>query len=200
MIRSIPAWAGETVALIGSARDVGVYPRVGGGNHRVLAHRLHNRGLSPRGRGKPLSQAPRTRHRGSIPAWAGETRIISSMCGASAVYPRVGGGNFTRNALRLFPPGLSPRGRGKLPARHCGRRTDRSIPAWAGETAATAFIAFSTAVYPRVGGGNSGNAFGIIASAGLSPRGRGKRDAAKPPLTAVRSIPAWAGETAADCA
>ncbi len=53
-IRSIPAWAGET-RLKGDRRiAVRVYPRVGGGNTFRVVRRLNSRGLSPRGRGKPL--------------------------------------------------------------------------------------------------------------------------------------------------
>ena len=50
-------------------------------------------------------------------------------------------------------------------------------------------------VYPRVGGGNLCRRRGLLAGRGLSPRGRGKRRFLAIPLTPVRSIPAWAGET-----
>ena len=53
---SIPAWAGETVVGDISVLAMGVYPRVGGGNHQRI--RLGERicGLSPRGRGKPCAK------------------------------------------------------------------------------------------------------------------------------------------------
>ena len=51
--------------------------------------------------------------------------------------------------------GLSPRGRGKLPALGYEGITPRSIPAWAGETAANTAPLASVSVYPRVGGGNA---------------------------------------------
>ena len=50
-------------------------------------------------------------------------------------------------------------------------------------------------VYPRVGGGNSGNTCELRALGGLSPRGRGKQGETPPSLWLYRSIPAWAGET-----
>ena len=51
------------------------------------------RGLSPRGRGKPLQKGKAMDGQGSIPAWAGETPTPPSVDGQGVVYPRVGGGN-----------------------------------------------------------------------------------------------------------
>ena len=51
--RSIPAWAGEPVAVLGKG-DVGqVYPRVGGGTAFSRQRIPIEWGLSPRGRGNP---------------------------------------------------------------------------------------------------------------------------------------------------
>ena len=52
-----------------------------------------------------------------------------------------------------------------------------------------------TAVYPRVGGGNSVQAISSRIKRGLSPRGRGKPTAWMASVLKFRSIPAWAGET-----
>ena len=106
---------------------------------------------------------------GSIPAWAGETGFRRARMWTSQVYPRVGGGNFSRLAVRQAVWGLSPRGRGKRPqSNELGGRLG-SIPAWAGET-----NRFGTKVYPRVGGGNSPSFMISFIISGLSPRGRGK--------------------------
>ena len=91
--------------------------------------------------------------------------------------------------------GLSPRGRGKRGAADefdfiCG-----SIPAWAGETDFEPPRADGIQVYPRVGGGNNSEARAIADYAGLSPRGRGKRCSLGRFISAIGSIPAWAGET-----
>ena len=53
----------------------------------------------------------------------------------------------------------------------------------------------TTAVYPRVGGGNALCVVVDPLAVGLSPRGRGKPAASVLRLSASRSIPAWAGET-----
>ena len=50
---------------------------------------------------------------GSIPAWAGETRVIDENKVDGRVYPRVGGGNSALWRQMCEAPGLSPRGRGK---------------------------------------------------------------------------------------
>ena len=55
-IRSIPAWAGETVGRVQEQWAQMVYPRVGGGNWPEVCRDACPTGLSPRGRGKPLRQ------------------------------------------------------------------------------------------------------------------------------------------------
>ena len=91
--------------------------------------------------------------------------------------------------------GLSPRGRGKPLHQRRRRLVQRSIPAWAGETRATRYCRSSKPVYPRVGGGNFTIAPYSPASAGLSPRGRGKLEQPRSVAHISGSIPAWAGET-----
>ena len=71
----------------------------------------------------------------------------------------------------------------------------RSIPAWAGETPSVAGVIDRLRVYPRVGGGNLTAGIVYLADKGLSPRGRGKLCASEAKVPAMRSIPAWAGET-----
>ena len=193
--RSIPAWAGETGSSYVASLWRRVYPRVGGGNRTCLLRHPIGSGLSPRGRGKRLPAALHARLRRSIPAWAGETRIVSSSHRSRAVYPRVGGGNVagTRSACRWR--GLSPRGRGKPSCRRLAPSDMRSIPAWAGETAHAHARICAAPVYPRVGGGNQGAVKNISGATGLSPRGRGKRAPLSARRASRRSIPAWAGET-----
>ena len=91
--RSIPAWAGETTAKRTATATSWVYPRVGGGNARYAVGRARVIGLSPRGRGKQPRSVRVVKHRGSIPAWAGETKGFYQHHPPFRVYPRVGGGN-----------------------------------------------------------------------------------------------------------
>ena len=193
--RSIPAWAGETSSPVTGASTIKVYPRVGGGNPRTRPPTRASSGLSPRGRGKQrIVESDRYRS-GSIPAWAGETRLPISPLTARKVYPRVGGGNISERSSAHISAGLSPRGRGKH-AEYWGIvQQIRSIPAWAGETCRTAMRAHAAGVYPRVGGGNATRPTTAARASGLSPRGRGKRSVQPRVHAAARSIPAWAGET-----
>ena len=152
--RSIPAWAGETQIDWFLASIDTVYPRVGGGNGNRSSAGLAERGLSPRGRGKPAPGLAPAKVKGSIPAWAGETICAKRAPSLPWVYPRVGGGNGAGRAGGRNFHGLSPRGRGKHQAGDIDRRPPRSIPAWAGETQNIITRCVRMTVYPRVGGGN----------------------------------------------
>ena len=134
---SIPAWAGETHKAQSQSRAGGVYPRVGGGNAPSYSTMKLTSGLSPRGRGKRVAIRLLRDKRGSIPAWAGETRCRGCPRYTSSVYPRVGGGNPSRAVHAKRQGGLSPRGRGKPARRVSSAQLRRSIPAWAGETIAS---------------------------------------------------------------
>ena len=132
--RSIPAWAGETETKRLKNWRIGVYPRVGGGNGGISAVVRRARGLSPRGRGKPVVASMAGAPFGSIPAWAEETALCLRNRLDLWVYPRVGGGNRRGIPRAVLRRGLSPRGRGKQMAVHDIALIPRSIPAWAGET------------------------------------------------------------------
>ena len=106
------------------------------------------------------------------------------MCGGSR---RLAGGV---SAL----PGLSPRVRGKLSPGHRRGRGWRSIPACAGEANRAIYINFNPMVYPRVCGGSEKGPTTVHPPEGLSPRVRGKLDAAVVVKSPMRSIPACAGE------
>ncbi len=111
------------------------------------------------------------------------------------VHPRVGGGNWAREAGAELGSGPSPRGRGK---RRAGRRRQArygSIPAWAGETLGRRGAPRPREVHPRVGGGNGGQTDVVLPCGGPSPRGRGKPDDDGHGSADDGSIPAWAGET-----
>ena len=192
---SIPAWAGETLARAHTRHGLGVYPRVGGGNTPPFGGGRIADGLSPRGRGKLLRFDHHRQGQGSIPAWAGETAMEEGNPTTRRVYPRVGGGNRLPCFSICWAIGLSPRGRGKRAIPKFNLTEQRSIPAWAGETAADRRQYPGTRVYPRVGGGNHRRGMLVGRAVGLSPRGRGKRPSNCPPLRPAGSIPAWAGET-----
>ena len=151
-------------------------------------------GLSPRGRGNlHLCNGCAAGH-GSIPAWTGEPVSGSRWSLRVAVYPRVDGGTMRIIAHSRTFEGLSPRGRGNLHYRHFYFSRARSIPAWTGEPMATDTKPIICTVYPRVDGGTYTLAAGSRVNNGLSPRGRGNRQAGRPRQSRRGSIPAWTGE------
>ena len=106
----------------------------------------------------------------------------------------MGGGTCCHRSRVRCSRGLSPRGRGNRPQYRGERGGQRSIPAWAGEPPSRRSRRPRWTVYPRVGGGTTGDTDTSLRYDGLSPRGRGNhlRGAVRPPE--LRSIPAWAGE------
>ena len=194
---SIPACTGETMPLWKTAHTVAVYPRVYGGNPRIVGVGTPGKGLSPRVRGKRRVRIPCGNRGRSIPACTGETTRLTGNLTNNGVYPRVYGGNLPQNPNRMAIQGLSPRVRGKLrppPGVTAGRR---SIPACTGETLRGVPVLETPGVYPRVYGGNT-KWNSLPASAhGLSPRVRGKRLRRHEPHTLLWSIPACTGETPA---
>ena len=71
-IRSIPACAGEPLAVAVGVNVFRVYPRVCGGTRATCSARCAMTGLSPRVRGNPAGSGPPHPGRRSIPACAGE--------------------------------------------------------------------------------------------------------------------------------
>ena len=197
-IGSIPACAGETAPTACRRAETKVYPRVCGGNQRLV--RLYDlaKGLSPRVRGKLPCASTRTTAPGSIPACAGETEAQHNHRYADEVYPRVCGGNGRKSGQRYYDEGLSPRVRGKRGRRWSPNARSGSIPACAGETPPLYSGKMRSRVYPRVCGGNKYQMRSWIASKGLSPRVRGKHPAAGRGAGWAGSIPACAGETGGD--
>ena len=111
-------------------------------------------GLSPRVRGKLLSQQGSLVGRRSIPACAGEAMMAGFIGGLLKVYPRVCGGSHRCLVSAKQPPGLSPRVRGKRCAVHNAGQQLRSIPACAGEAGGVGWRCACRQVYPRVCGGS----------------------------------------------
>ena len=120
-------------------------------------------GLSPRVRGNLAEEPATDYYNGSIPACAGEPASSSASARVGRVYPRVCGGTFRRQRIRIRIPGLSPRVRGNPPDNPSAAAAAwASIPACAGEPPRGGQNAPASDVYPRVCGGTSlGGHFGI---------------------------------------
>ena len=162
--RSIPACAGEPLAMYGEIGRVSVYPRVCGGTLTILAGNTIEDGLSPRVRGNPGRPIHFGEDHGSIPACAGEPRRTIPAGSACTVYPRVCGGTRTSQRSSSLCQGLSPRVRGNHHDHFPRFLVFRSIPACAGEPDKEQREAMHEGVYPRVCGGTGSAARTIITS------------------------------------
>ena len=158
--RSIPACAGEPLALRRERAPVGVYPRVCGGTALINRLALSERGLSPRVRGNRRSHRSTALRSRSIPACAGEPFPTGNRYSARGVYPRVCGGTRPCLAAMRLPAGLSPRVRGNRMRSPRPRPSPGSIPACAGEPRSAACSSTGLWVYPRVCGGTRSRASG----------------------------------------
>ena len=94
--RFIPAWAGNSCAIVRAAHAAPVHPRVGGEQTHPDQAARKLAGSSPRGRGTEHLVAPEGAAGRFIPAWAGNSRSQSWMMRSPAVHPRVGGEQLTR--------------------------------------------------------------------------------------------------------
>ena len=172
---SIPACAGEPRGGTIRQRMPEVYPRVCGGTPSLSRRWYSAAGLSPRVRGNPADTARTAIDDGSIPACAGEPRLVPSHQPRPAVYPRVCGGTRPRKFAPCLSAGLSPRVRGNPVGVKSVSLAGGSIPACAGEPPWTKARRWNAPVYPRVCGGTPAGIDGPALGWGLSPRVRGNQ-------------------------
>ena len=104
------------------------------------------------------------------------------------------GGTKVIASHNLHLPGLSPRVRGNRARMTNRQKTQRSIPACAGEPRPAYRDGLPDEVYPRVCGGTRADTRPVIPARGLSPRVRGNPIVIVGSILPERSIPACAGE------
>ena len=171
-----------------------VYPRVCGGTGKGRNALVGRIGLSPRVRGNLRLRRPPGAPPGSIPACAGEPLLRDTADRYRRVYPRVCGGTLSPQERRAQQGGLSPRVRGNPKQKAQQAQRPGSIPACAGEPAASCRRPPTRTVYPRVCGGTRPGRAAGRAAPGLSPRVRGNHHRSRFRRRGLRSIPACAGE------
>ena len=193
-VRSIPAHAGEPAQPMLSLLRITVYPRPRGGTKSRPRCAPSLWGLSPPTRGNRLVFAPLPLSWGSIPAHAGEPRVVSPSVIGSKVYPRPRGGTRLLGESRRTGGGLSPPTRGNQSASCCEGSRERSIPAHAGEPALSPLAGHRDGVYPRPRGGTFDGRPDSETTTGLSPPTRGNHRVQLCGGVHRWSIPAHAGE------
>ena len=153
-------------------------------------------GSSPRVRGK-RRHARRLRARlRIIPARAGQTAVVLWPVRACPDHPRACGANVMSSPFLVMRDGSSPRVRGKRGVECSAADAARIIPARAGQTSVMAASAVCRTDHPRACGANGGRGYDRHGQRGSSPRVRGKRWLVGSIASAVRIIPARAGQTA----
>ena len=133
--RSIPAHAGEPRHCEPPPPLLSVYPRPRGGtafNGDLAKDAL---GLSPPTRGNLRDGGAADVKGGSIPAHAGEPRLLRICLSRDGVYPRPRGGTYRAASQAWSNCGLSPPTRGNRQRAPRPEVRRRSIPAHAGEPA-----------------------------------------------------------------
>ena len=146
-------------------------------------------------RGKRDAEKRRVHRERIIPAHAGQTTRVYRKHVETADHPRACGANRRCAMVRQLAYGSSPRMRGKLSPTTSRYNFPRIIPAHAGQTAPYVHRTFCRADHPRACGANGGANCRRWHAIGSSPRMRGKPRLCTAAISALRIIPAHAGQT-----
>ena len=132
---------------------------------------------------------------GIIPAYAGNTEVVSFHSMPIGDHPRVCGEHVVSVSGRVTDSGSSPRMRGTRVILFLPSHDIRIIPAYAGNTSAARRREYMRWDHPRVCGEHiTPNPF-ANAVLGSSPRMRGTRNASRSGTISCGIIPAYAGNT-----
>jgi len=194
----IPACAGEPIEDFWSAWTQTVHPRVRGGTILGAVPPWLGRGASPRARGNPGWWHSSGGTAGCIPACAGEPPSSSWSRRPARVHPRVRGGTRPSVSGVAVKVGASPRARGNRRNRIGRVRTERCIPACAGEPLLPFTWMVVWRVHPRVRGGTTSSGCCSGQCKGASPRARGNHVIGMLQRAVQGCIPACAGEPPGD--
>ena len=194
-VRIIPAHAGQTVGMVVFPRAQSDHPRVCGANGPFITVSTQIFGSSPRMRGKRRAVQGLPGGGRIIPAHAGQTSSSPSICQQRPDHPRACGANQAAGLNAGILGGSSPRMRGKLSPTTSRYNFPRIIPAHAGQTAPYVHRTFCRADHPRACGANGGANCRRWHAIGSSPRMRGKPRLCTAAISALRIIPAHAGQT-----
>ena len=172
------------------------HPRACGENRAACLELCGGEGSSPRVRGKHQSADLRCEGAGLIPARAGKTPSVGRTRSPETAHPRACGENKGPDLVNGHEAGSSPRVRGKPRPLRPRDMEARLIPARAGKTGGGRGGGFVHGAHPRACGENRPTTRASAASAGSSPRVRGKLSNFPDPEFMPRLIPARAGKTA----
>ena len=191
---SIPAHAGEPSRTRRSALPLRVDPRSRGGAACVSRPASGSGGRSPLTRGSLNGGKSNPLPLRSIPAHAGEPRVMRGKERRDTVDPRSRGGAPYTHLEQLSLKGRSPLTRGSRGDRGSAGPGRGSIPAHAGEPPPLTRPVQPQRVDPRSRGGARLGAPAVSGARGRSPLTRGSLAIHQPRPPLDGSIPAHAGE------
>ena len=193
--RLIPARAGKTLGGPGGGAADAAHPRACGENPSRVCTWSASRGSSPRVRGKPDAWVFTHCSQRLIPARAGKTSPMRWGPAPQTAHPRACGENPNPTGSTWYPPGSSPRVRGKPRDVDRAPQAARLIPARAGKTDHIILVVDTHWAHPRACGENTPFEALTLSSHGSSPRVRGKPLVGDDVRDRGRLIPARAGKT-----
>ena len=171
--RLIPARAGNTHGGLVPGEPVSAHPRSRGEHLRTLFRMELFRGSSPLARGTPVRNLAVFIGVRLIPARAGNTRKENTKWVATAAHPRSRGEHPHTVKLTGAITGSSPLARGTLRQMSHHPRTNRLIPARAGNTDFLIIIISPSSAHPRSRGEHCVGMFPALSQSGSSPLARG---------------------------
>ena len=170
-----------------------VHPRLRGEHDSLTVCSMCVVGSSPPARGTYKLTARRTLSPRFIPACAGNMELLFDEITPETVHPRLRGEHVGEMEAVLSPIGSSPPARGTCCSRRRRCRTDRFIPACAGNIRPRCRNARASSVHPRLRGEHSAPLKTTASPSGSSPPARGTFHHVVGPVLAGRFIPACAG-------
>ena len=176
----IPAYAGSTVSLGGSAWEAADHPRIRGEHLIGVVAANVEAGSSPHTRGAPPTPSGTTPVGRIIPAYAGSTAARASSAGRAWDHPRIRGEHRPHLAEGHGFGGSSPHTRGARRFRRRSARTGGIIPAYAGSTAQRIAVDGAPADHPRIRGEHEPIPAPKGDTMGSSPHTRGARGRREP--------------------
>ena len=190
----IPARAGKIRPRTPPPTPPPAHPRACGENRAPGTCLTAMPGSSPRVRGKSHRPGRRPRRNRLIPARAGKIGQREHLSGPFGAHPRACGENPPPPRRTASPVGSSPRVRGKCEGACSNLNRAGLIPARAGKIARPPTPAAPGRAHPRACGENVPRLNSAPASAGSSPRVRGKLMIWRPTSLVHGLIPARAGK------
>ena len=195
MIRFILAHAGNTVRLPWRLSGPPVHPRSRGEHGDPADSAAGATGSSLLTRGTRKQAAAVVLPRRFIPAHAGNTADNAVPTDEDTVHPRSRGEHLNPRSFIMAETGSSPLTRGTLRQLHRNPRTQRFIPAHAGNTFLIQSGESVATVHPRSRGEHIYPVTTEDTSVGSSPLTRGTQPPCDFRMPASRFIPAHAGNT-----